>query len=414
MAIHSRFGGSSASRWMNCAGSVALLETVPEKPSSKYADEGSAAHALAATCLSEDLHPTHFLGSPMEGWPDWIVTQEMCDAVVTYLNAVTREVAQTSTAQLYVEQGFTLDIESAEPGEVFGTNDAMVYHPETGRLVVFDYKHGQGVSVSAEDNAQLKFYAAGAVFANNWKLSEVVLVIVQPRARDADDIGAVREWPMDLAELLEFKAEVTDAILRAKNAEVALRPAQTLHISWLKTGSWCRWCDAASVCPAKQQEAVSPFTDVKIEDLTVADLADPKTLVPERLSQIVAGIDLLQSWSNQCREYLEALLLGGTDVPGWKVVDKIGRSKWVADEEVIAADLGLLYGLDEDLIRPRKLATIGDVEKLLKGAGATKDEIDSFKLANTLKDSSGLTIAPESDRRPAIDAAARAFRDMQI
>jgi hypothetical protein len=412
MAAHSRFGGSSASRWMNCAGSVALLETVPAKPSSKYADEGSAAHALAAACLAEDLHPAHFLGSPMEGWPDWIVTQEMCDAVVTYLNVVTREVAQTRTAQLYVEQGFTLDIDSAEPGEVFGTNDAMVYHPETGRLVVFDYKHGQGVSVSAEDNAQLKFYAAGAAFANEWKLSEVILRIVQPRARDADEIGAVREWPMDLAELLEFKAEVTDAIEDAKRVQEVCNVDQFV-VADFETGSWCRWCDAAAICPAKQAEAVSPFTDVKIEDLTVDALPDPKTLVPERLAEIVKGIDLLQAWSNQCREYLEALLLGGTAVPGWKVVDKIGRAKWVADEEEIAADLGLLYGLDEDLIRPRKLATIGDVEKLLKGAGATKDEIDSFKLANTLKDSSGLTIAPDSDRRPAIDAAARAFGDVQ-
>ena len=407
MAAHSRFGGSSASRWMACPGSVALLETVPAKPSSRYAEEGSAAHHLAATCLQEKLHPAHFLGEAFEEYPNWPVTQEMCAAVVVYLNAVEHEKAKTQDAQLYVEKGFVLDVPSAEPGEVFGTNDAMVYHPKTGRLVVFDYKHGQGVSVSAEDNAQLKFYAAGAVFSNDWKLSEIVLVIVQPRARDVDEIGAVREWPMDAVDLLEFKEQVNTAIWTASGGRGA--PAE------LKAGSWCRWCDAAALCPAKQAQALSAFDGVEtVENLTVDDLPAPRDMAPERLSQIVAGIDLLQSWANQCREYLEALLLDGTEVPGWKVVEKIGRAKWVSDEEAIASNLGVMFGIEEDLIRPRKLTTIGDVEKLLKGAGAAKSEIDDFKLANTIKESSGLTIAPETDRRPAVDAVKRAFGDVDV
>ena len=46
--------------------------------------------------------------------------------------------------------------------------------------------------------------------------------------------------------------------------------------------------------------------------------------------------------------------------------------------------------------------------------GATKPQIDTFKLNNTLKESSGPTIAPDSDRRPAIDLAARAFSEVDL
>lgn len=413
MTAHSRFGGSSASRWMSCPGSVALLQTVPAKGSSAYAEEGTLAHAFAAYMLaSGDRSAASYIGATLDAQVGAKpLAEEMAVAIQVYLDAVRAEYDRTPDAELFVEKSFELAVESAEPGEVFGTNDAMVYHPSTGRLVVFDYKHGVGVSVSAEDNAQLKFYAAGAVFSNEWKLSEVVLTIVQPRARDADEIGAVREWVFDTVELLEFKAEVGAAIARAKVVwEVGV---DTRH---LRTGSWCRWCDAAAVCPAKQSEALQDldlaFGDVA--EITTDDLPDPRTLVPERLSKVVAGIGLLSAWANQCQEYLEALLLGGTAVPGWKVVEKIGRAKWVSDEEQIASALTMLYDVPEDLVRPRRLTTIGDVEKLMKAAGAPKSEIENFKLANTIKESSGLTIAPDSDRRPAIDAAARAFGDVEI
>lgn len=404
MGEHSRFGGSSAYRWMNCPGSVALLGTVPAKPSSKYAEEGTLAHEFAAYMLANGERDISSyigatLGAKVGATP---LTQEMAEAIQVYLDAVWAEFDRSPDAEFYVEKGFVLEVESADQGEVFGTNDAMVYHPSTGRLVVFDYKHGQGVSVSAEDNPQLKFYAAGAVFSNDWKLSEVVLTIVQPRARDAIDLGAVREWPMDAIELLEFKGEIRAAITCAKSPS-----ARCI------AGTWCdkTFCDARTACPAYQamQLAGTGFETVDLATVDTADLPEPKTLTPERLSQIVEGASRLQAWVNQCQEYLEALLMGGTAVPGWKVVEKIGRARWISNEETVAAELAMLYDLDEDLIRPRKLTTITEVEKLMKQAGASKVEIDNFKLQNTLKESSGPTIAPNSDKRPAINLAELSF-----
>lgn len=426
---HSRFGGSSASRWLACPGSVALCESIPAKKASGYADEGSAAHALAALCLTEDAHPTAYLGEIMEGYPDWPVTQEMCDAVVVYLNAVTAELAQTKTGELYVEKGFVLPISTADPGEVFGTNDAMVYHPETHRLRVFDYKHGQGVGVDIENNAQLKFYAAGAVFSNpDWKVKEVVLTIVQPRDLAIDLHGAlpIRDWTFDTIELLEFVQEIEEGVRRARLAGT-FKPAGVGPAPWVfepsgeawdvyVTGSHCRWCDAAAVCPAREAEIMAAaqldFSDMT--KITVDDLPIVTELDTARLGQILKAVALLNDWFSTVQEYVEGLLMGGTPVEGWKVVEKIGRAKWVAAEEDVATFVEMMFGLDLDQIRPRKLTTIGDAEKLLKAAGATKTEIDTFKLQFTIKESSGLTMAPSSDRRPAVDALAADFKSVNV
>ncbi len=47
---HANLGASSAKRWMNCTASPALIATIPDilqSRSSIFAEEGSAAHALA-------------------------------------------------------------------------------------------------------------------------------------------------------------------------------------------------------------------------------------------------------------------------------------------------------------------------------------------------------------------------------
>ena len=422
---HYRFGGSGADRYMNCAGSTSLIETLPPKAGSRYADEGSAAHHLAALCLTKDQHPTEFIGEAFPEWPDHPVTQEMCDAVVVYLNAVTHELARTKEAELYVETQFELDVPGAE-GEVGGTVDAMVYHPKLGRLVSFDYKHGAGVSVSAEDSAQLKFYAAGAVFSkDDWRIKELELVIVQPRDRslaglpdDADretKLG-IKRWPMNPLKLLEFSGEIADAVAAAKAAEYRGNIDGPLRLLEFKSGSWCRWCDAAAVCPLREQEVLcaAQLDFAHMTEITADALPDPKTYDMDRLGEVLKAGQILNAWLNQVQEYVEALVLSGQPVAGWKAVEKIGRSKWVSADEEVADYADMMFGIPVDEIRPRKLTTITEAEKLLKAAGAAKAQIDDFKLRFTVKESSGLTIAPSSDRRPAVDALATDFKAVQI
>jgi hypothetical protein len=96
----------------------------------------------------------------------------------------------------------------------------------------------------------------------------------------------------------------------------------------------------------------------------------------------------------------------------------MGRRHWIDDETKIAEYLGVMYGLDEDQIRPRKLATITEVERQLKAAISDKTErkaaLEDVELAFTLKESSGQTMAPDSDKRDAVNDAERNFGSVKV
>jgi len=413
---HSTFGGSIADRWMNCAGSTALVASVPPRASSAYASEGTAAHALAEYALAgNSFTVSDFVGIGFD-YDDHgetktvVVSKDMADAVNVYLDAVHAELALAKDAELYVEQRFVLPIATAEPGEVFGANDAIVYIPSLRKLTIFDYKHGAGVSVSAEDNAQLKFYAAGALLTNDWPVAEIELVIVQPRTRDADDNdGGVKRWALPVAEVIEFAGEAEAAIAAAKVQDAPLTP-----------GKWCRWCDAAGVCPAKERQALEAsrldFNDITL--VTPRSLPDVKSFDTARLGQVLVAIEIIEEWGKQVRAQVDDLLTQGVPVPGWKLVDKIGRRKWIDDETKIAGHLSAMFGIDEDDSRPRKLVTITEAERLIKASVTDKDArkkaLDETSLAFTLKESSGLTLVRESDKREGVDAIARDFGSINL
>lgn len=407
---HSDFGGSVIGRVIACPGSVALCKTVPERVSSSYADEGTFAHALGEKHLREsNFDASQSIGDEIEHpkiESKKIVTEQMAAAVQVYLDAVREEMKLSSDAVLLIEERFELPIGSAETGEVFGANDALVYHPSLGRLVVFDYKHGEGVSVSAEDNAQLKFYAAGAALSHpDWRIAELILVIVQPRARDADEqeIAGVKPWTMDTFELLEFVATVEEAVKAAKSDNPAL-----------DAGSHCRWCAAAAVCPEKQQEVVRgigvDFHD--IAGISPKALPAPSDMDTARIGQLLQGLDVLTAWASQVREFAFGLLQNGVPVPGFKLVDKVGRRKWIDNETEIAGYLEMAYGVESDDAFPRKLVTITEAERLVKALvtekGPRKEALDDISLRFTLKDSSGQTMVADTDRRDAVPAGAAA------
>ena len=68
MAQHSNIvGGSTAKRVIACPGSVALVQQVPPKPSSSYADEGTLLHTVISTILETNRRPETFIGLMYNG-----------------------------------------------------------------------------------------------------------------------------------------------------------------------------------------------------------------------------------------------------------------------------------------------------------------------------------------------------------
>lgn len=431
--VHSRFGGSKATRFMNCAGSTTLEALVAENikdEGSAFSRGGTLAHDFAAWCLYHRVRDcTPHVGDDIDercGRPSKgnLVTREIADAVQFWLDAVWDEYDRTDDAVLLVESAFTMPSEAA-PGQSFGRADAVIYHRSIGRLWVGDYKHGVGYGVAVEDNGQDKFYVTGQAFAHtDWPLREVVCAIVQPRDwRNnyfEDSPGEVREWSMPPEQILDFHQEIEQAIVACLQAEATFIGA--VDGAWgkrfLKAGSWCDWCPAAGgLCPARLEQAEHELKEVlgfgllDIDDLGVAALPNPKDLQPERIARLLNALDMLKPYHKQVFDFASGLVGANITLDGWKLADKVGRAKWIEQDEEIAAYLEVMHGIPAEDTLKLNIVTITDAERLLKqqfhrdpkGFAAAKDEL---RLKFTIKDSSGVTLVRADNRREAVNIAA--------
>lgn len=85
---HAILGASSASRWLNCPGSVRLTKDLPDQ-SSPYAALGSAAHELCDICLNDGSDAASHTGEHITAkGEEFEVDAEMASAVQIYLDYV--------------------------------------------------------------------------------------------------------------------------------------------------------------------------------------------------------------------------------------------------------------------------------------------------------------------------------------
>lgn len=398
---HAQWGASSAKRWMTCPGSVALCATVPDE-STVYAAEGTAAHELAQLILGipskPNLSATKYVGSLVDidagklltrGTPDnrtiFGVTDEMAEAVDVYLD-VLRGDQRDFGGELTVEHRFDLS-EHVHPG-MFGTNDAMLLNCTDGVLRVYDYKHGRGVPVDVEDNPQLKYYALGALCAVDFKgVKEIEVVIVQPRCDHEG--GAVRRWRCRAVDLDDFGYDLEDAVKASKAPDASC-----------VAGDHCRstFCPAIGICPAFRAHATERAGIEFADDGTLA--ARPPEMIEaanQTLGHYLAAADELEAWIAAVRRHAFLLMEKGTEVPGWKLVEKRALRRYTDEDGAYRHLVGL--GFDEDRITgPRKLLSPAQIEKVV-GKDAYAEIAEDF----IEKKSSGLTLAAESDPRKAMN-----------
>lgn len=378
---HSKYGASSAHRWLNCPGSIQLSETVPPQGGSKYALEGTAAHMLGEICLlnSEDAQgylDTEILLSDGARYP---VSQDMIDAVQIYVDYVQK---RAKLGELFIETRFSLDF--IHEG-MFGTNDACVYSHTLGMLEVIDYKHGAGIAVSPEDNTQLAYYGLGA--ANIHDLhpnSEIKLTIVQPRAAGE----AIKSWVTTVGYLEKYAKTLKKGVkaCKAKNPKLA-------------EGSWCRFCPAQAVCPQLEKKALevakAEFSGSKII------LPEPDNLKPVDIKRILDFSSVLTSWLKSVEGYAANELESGRPVDGYKLVKKRANRKWIGD--TIDLERGLKDAICDafpgDMRATAKIYT----KPKLKSPAQLEKLLDKKLVASFCESpDTGNTMVPVSDKRPEV------------
>lgn len=411
-AGHAKLSPSSAVRWMACPGSVARSEGIPDK-GSQYADEGTAAHFLAAHCLTFNETPAQHKGRKIvlyrndendatgEDFEDalnhdevtvlnsFIVGEEMVEEVGKYVDFVGSFVR--SGCDLYVEQRLSIEFLTGEP-DAAGTSDAVVLDYTNKELVVVDLKYGRGESVEAQDNLQLIMYALAAMkkFGMLMDICSVRTIIHQPRK------GYVGEAVYTIEEMAGWHRDIAAGAARTRSSNPPITPGT----------KQCRWCRASGQCK-EQDEWVQGQLGVQFEDLTTEHVEEVRqTSDVQVLSVKMSAIELIEDWCKAVRAAVEAALLSGEPVPGYKLVrGRAGPRKWVNEED--AKNLMKSMRLKVEEMYDMKLISPTTAEKLLKGQPKRWAKLQDL----ITQAEGGLSVAPESDKRPAVVPEAVTFED---
>ena len=359
MAQHSKIvGGSTAKRVIACPGSVALVDKMPPQASSSYADTGTLLHDTIADILDKGGKPEDHIGRQHA---DIVLTQDLIDDKLLPALAALDEVDPNGMMEYAVES--RVGFGDLLP-DVFGSTDMLGRIGD--RAVVLDWKFGDGVPVEVEENAQLLFYAAAAIRTPEtaWVFDgaeEVELIIVQP--------PSVKRWTTTVGRIKSFEAQLFDAV------KVALKPNAPLA-----AGDHCKWCAAKPICPV-MTGAVDRLLKEKMDALPV-----------EQIAHYLAQLPLIEGFLTDLQQLAHGLMEEGRAVPGWKLVNKRATRKWIDDDKAHdwLTDNGV-YALQEP-----KVISPAVAEKALKKA---KIPLPDDLVVSV---SSGSTLAPESDPRPAV------------
>ena len=383
--LHAKLSSSASKRWLGCPGSVKLSEHYPNG-SSIYADEGAIAHGMAEGMISKndklvqkyEVEAAKFYGEHPELNGTFLEMKMILQPYVDYVfEEYAAQVHEDGAAQLMTEE--RVDLTEYIPGG-FGTSDVVILRQ--GRLHIIDLKYGKGVSVSAEDNPQLKLYALGTLarFDMLYDIEDVVMTIYQPR------LDNVSTDTIKAKDLYAWGEEVIKP-----GAQLALSEDAPVH-----AGDWCQFCPARYDCKERARDAME-----------LQKYLGQMVLSPEEIAEILGKIDRLTKFAEDIKDSALTKALDGEEIPGWKVVEGRSIRKYVGSEEEIVRQCEGA-GYDQALLYERKLLTITNMEKLMG-----KKQFAEVLGAYVENPEGKPTLAPESDKRPAItnNSAAEDFAD---
>lgn len=381
---HALLSPSAAHRWMNCTAAPRLEATAPDTDSS-YAQEGTLAHAYCAKKLKSFIGlDTTDEAKEIAQLNDEYHTGEMDEYTDTYKAIVLEKFNAarnvTKDAQLLIET--RLDFSEYVP-EAFGTSDATII--ADGLMEVIDFKYGKGVRVSAVDNEQMKIYALGAYLKHSfeYRIDRVRMTIVQPR------IDNLSEFEMSIPDLLKW----ADEVLRPKAVE-----AFSDH-GIQNPGEWCQFCKVKCGCKALAEKCTS----------IAQGNPDPGLITPKKMAaDILPWLAIIKSWVSSMEDYTLQQALAGVSYPGYKLVEGRSNRKITDDKAVIA--LLSKEGYDEsEYMKPAVLCGIGDLEKLVG-----KKRLAAICADYITKPQGKPTLTTSDDKRPAYNAAADDFNDIEV
>jgi len=384
MGKHAKLSASGAKKWLNCSASINLESNFADK-TSQYAEEGTRAHDLCELKLKLDLkliNKREFNKSLKKLEYD-VEMEEHSDTYVNYIKSqINRLKSSTSWLETYIEK--KLDYSNWVKGG-FGTVDFLIISDDT--VVIIDFKYGQGVRVSAENNEQLKIYALGAIQEYGWlaDFKYVELHIVQPRIDNIDS------FKMSAVELLEFGEFAKERALLTEDINALC-----------SVGTWCD----SGFCKARPQ--CKKYNEHKTELLNY-EYKNPNLLTDDEIEDIVNVGEKLSNWAKMVKEFALDKALSGTNFSSLKVVEGKSNRRYISsDEDIVTAVMTALYRKGqksltteevESLVFDKKMKSVASLEKLV-GKNVMSGELSSF----WEKPVGSPTLVSMTDKRPALNS----------
>lgn len=372
---HALLSPSSASRWMACTPSAVLEKQFPNT-SSKFADEGTCAHALCEILVKFEHHlidqnkfDSEFKKvKKSEYYNDQML--EYCEGYAAFINEQC-----VGEYDLFIEQKLDMTKYISEGS---GTADCVVALPSKRRAIFDDLKYGKGLKVDAKQNSQLKIYALGLLETLEFiygkdAFDEIETNIYQPR------LDNISSYTYTVKELLEW-------------AENDLKPKALLAFAGegeLKAGTHCTFCKAKAKC-----RALADFN----MDLAKMDFQNPYLLTDEELLKVYQQKGIFDNWMDAVTEYVFGEALAGKKWNGFKLV--AGRSVRQYSDQTKVADALKAKG-HTDIYKPLSLLGLGELEK--KVSKPVFNEVVGPLLVKTEPKPA---LAPDSDKRPTWSSSA--------
>jgi hypothetical protein len=408
---HSIFSPSGSAMWTYCAGSLIPNLLAPDDVGIDAAT-GTVAHGVGELWLRTGRKPRHLIGTTeqvVEGNTvyDIEIDEKMMDYVQEYVDW-----CSFLPGQHYVEtKVFFSRLTPIENQGGTADHAACVYQ----RLTITDLKYGIGEQVCAEGNTQALLYALGFFYEWDWlyDFQEIEIRICQPRLDHKDVWIITREQLLSYEPWFKERAHAAWQINAPRRASVKA----------------CRWCRVKNDCAAHivlQAELMEGVFEDMTKEVTVEKvdalrerLADgvfveakkSHSLTNEEIGVLLGYRSFVESWWKAVAEEADRRKREGQDIPGWKLVH--GRSSKRFVRESVAAPRLIALGCDPSDVYVTEVVSPAQAEELLRKAGHRKRDLPELMNGLIVRSPGKPTLAPESDRRPAIeDVTKYAFGDM--
>jgi hypothetical protein len=395
-------GGSTAGIRLNCNASR-VEEQKAHRDTNVYADRGTALHHVVERAINEDLTDVEvlrqFTGVAVK-LDDMVhtidLTAELLSAKVLPALAYLDDVVPRK-AKLHVESKLGLFIPADKPhrfgaamGEhgfetvegAFGTGDIvadeMAAPGDRWLPGVLDWKFGDGIMVSAEDNDQMRFYLVGAIM-HGWLpvVPEYVAHIFQPAdSRQPEEYGSMAVYSLD--DLVRFSRDLAAAI----DGPVVYNP-----------GPWCARCKGKLTC--------GPYNDM----LTMAVNTDIPGMTAKQLAQMLRLVPAFTKFIEDVKAAALRNAQQGVDIPGFKLEPALGNSAW-RDEDKAWTALGRM-GLAADVRTVKKTISPTQAVKELGKLGTEKKALERFTKTHIHRPENGEKLVPAKTEEEALGAVKR-------